>query len=169
MLPNNKSPRLEWLEVIGSKQKLLGYANEIQIIREYNIATSKFGFGERLKSYQTPRGWHEIVEKIGHNCPMNSVFVGRKTTGEIYHADLKRQFPERDWILTRILWLSGLEKGKNLDGEVDTKARYIYIHGTPDDVTLGVPSSHGCMRMHNEDLVDLFDLVDIGTKVLITE
>jgi len=156
------------LKVIGYKQQLLVVAAN-QLVVSYAVATSQHGFGEEQNSYKTPRGWHEIKEKIGENCPTNTVFVGRKSTGGIYSSELKQQFPERDWILTRILRLSGLEEGKNLSGNVDSFARYIYIHGTPDDVILGVPSSHGCIRMRNRDLIELFDLVKIGTKVLIEE
>lgn len=158
--------KVDFIEIIGSSQKLLAYAND-NLIREYVIATSKFGFGEERDSYKTPRGAHEITEKIGENCPINTVFSERRPTGEIYSAELKIQFPERDWILTRILWLGGLEEGKNLAGNVDSKKRYIYIHGTPDDVILGLPSSHGCIRMRNHDVIELFNLVSIGTKVLI--
>jgi len=156
------------IKIIGAEQKLLAYVDG-DLIREYVIATSKFGFGEEINTYKTPRGWHEIKEKIGEHCPINTVFIGRQPTGEIYSPELKLQFPDRDWILTRILWLSGLEEGKNLSGNVDSKERYIYIHGTPDDVILGTPSSHGCIRMRNSELVELFDLVRIGTKVLIEE
>ena len=158
--------KIDLIKIIGQEQKLIAYANG-EVIKNYTIATSKFGFGEERDSYKTPRGWHEIKEKIGKNCPVNTVFVGRKPTGEIYTPELKLRFPNRDWILTRILWLSGLEAGKNLSGNIDTMQRYIYIHGTPDDVVLGVPSSHGCIRMHNEDLIELFDSVSAGAKVVI--
>jgi len=160
--------QIDLIKIIGQEQKLLAYAQD-EIIHEYIIATSKFGFGEKKNSYQTPRGWHEIKEKIGISCPINTVFVGRKPTGEIHTPELHLQFPKRDWILTRILWLGGLEKGKNLLGDVDTKQRYIYIHGTPDSVILGYPSSHGCIRMRNLDLIELFAKVVVGTKVLIGE
>lgn len=158
--------KIDLIKIIGQEQKLLTYAND-QLVKSYLIAASKFGFGEEKNTYKTPRGWHEIKEKIGDDCPINTVFAGRKPTGEIYSAELKLQFPDRDWILTRILWLSGLEEGKNLSGNVDSKERYIYIHGTPDDVILGAPSSHGCIRMRNYDVIELYNLVSIGTKVLI--
>ena len=93
--------------------------------------------------------------------------VGRRHTGEIYTPELARQFPERDWILSRILWLCGLEPGKNRGGSVDTMRRYIYIHGTPDSEPMGVPKSHGCIRMRNQDVIRLFDMVTPGTPVLI--
>jgi lipoprotein-anchoring transpeptidase ErfK/SrfK len=112
---------------------------------------------------------HKIRAKIGKICPENTVFVGRRPTGELYHPSLRAQFPNRDWILTRILWLSGLEPGKNRFGNVDTMRRYVYIHGCPDDDKMGIPSSHGCIKMRNSDVISLFDLVEIGTRVNIME
>jgi lipoprotein-anchoring transpeptidase ErfK/SrfK len=156
------------LKVIGSQQRLFVYVNEL-VVADYSIATSKYGFGEKRDSYKTPRGWHEIKEKIGAASPINSVFVARKSTGEIYNLKLQTQFPKRDWILTRILWLSGLESGKNLGGDVDTMQRYIYIHGTPDDLPLGRPVSRGCIRMRNHEVIALFDQVGVGTKIFIEE
>lgn len=103
--------------------------------------------------------------KIGAGEPENAVFRGRRTTGEIYSAALAKAHPDRDWILTRILWLSGTEVGRNRLGEVDTMRRYIYIHGTPDTEPLGVPGSIGCIRMRNRDIIELFDLVPAGTRV----
>jgi lipoprotein-anchoring transpeptidase ErfK/SrfK len=119
-------------------------------------------------SLQTPRGRHVIRAKIGAGAPANTVFRGRRPTGEIYTSELKAQFPERDWILTRILWLSGTEVGRNRLGNVDTMRRYIYIHGMPDSEPLGVPGSIGCIRMRNGDLVELFDFVPAGTAVEIS-
>lgn len=106
---------------------------------------------------------------IGKGCPPDTVFVGRRPTGEIYSPSLREASPGRDWILTRILWLSGLEPGRNRLGNVDTMRRYIYIHGSPDDVAMGVPGSHGCVRMRNSDIIELFDMVEAGTRVLIEE
>jgi lipoprotein-anchoring transpeptidase ErfK/SrfK len=125
--------------------------------------------GERKGSYCTPRGRHVIRAKIGAGAPVNSVFVERRPTGEIYSPELAARFPGRDWILTRILWLSGCEPGFNRLGDVDTMRRYIYIHGSPDSAVMGTPGSIGCVRMHNEDLVDLFDRVPVGTPVNILE
>jgi lipoprotein-anchoring transpeptidase ErfK/SrfK len=133
--------------------------------KRYAISTSKNGPGERAGSYQTPRGSHLIRAKIGAGAPAGAVFRGRRPTGEIYSEDLVRAQPGRDWILTRILWLSGLEVGRNRLGEVDTMRRYIYIHGTPDSTPLGVPGSIGCVRMGNAAIVELFDLVPAGTRV----
>ena len=133
------------------------------------VSTALNGPGEQEGSGCTPRGWHNIRACIGHGQPVNTVFRGRRPTGEIYTADLAKQFPDKDWILSRILWLSGLEPGKNRLGNVDTMRRYIYIHGTPDSEPMGVAKSHGCIRMHNQDLLTLFDLVEPGLKVFIHE
>ena len=138
-------------------------------LRSYSISTALNGVGEQKNSGQTPRGQHYIRAKIGGDLPENSVLVGRRFTGEIYSSALALQYPGRDWILTRILWLSGCEPGRNRLGSVDTMQRYIYIHGTPDTESMGVPLSHGCIRMRNSDLIELFDLVAVGTPVEINE
>ncbi len=141
--------------------------------RTFSISTAKNGSGNLEGSGGTPLGWHYIATKIGTAAPMNTVFVGRVATGEIYSNALGELYPKRDWILTRIMWLAGLEAGVNLGnnslGCCDTYQRYIYIHGTPDAEPMGVPKSHGCIRMHNDDLVWLFDQVEVGTKVQIIE
>ena len=140
-------------------------------ITQYMVSTAKNGIGSQQDSGCTPLGKHFIAEKIGANEPMNAVFVGRVPTGEIYSAELGKHNPERDWILSRILWLSGLEdglnKGSNSQGDCDTYQRYIYIHGTPDTEPMGVPLSHGCIRMRNEDILELFEHVQEGTSVMI--
>lgn len=158
---------LDFLHIIAEKQILYLYRNNA-VVKSYSIATSRYGLGECQGSYKTPRGWHRVRAKIGAGQSINTVFVGRRPTGEIYTPQLAEQYPDRDWILTRILWLSGIELGKNRLGKVDTMQRYIYIHGTPDEVQFGIPNSHGCIRMHNEDLIELFDLITVGEKVLIT-
>ena len=135
----------------------------------FAVATARKGVGELNGSEQTPRGWHVIRAKIGAEQPVNTVFVARRPTGEIYSPALAAQAPERDWILTRILWLSGLEPGRNRLGTVDTMRRYIYIHGCPDEEPMGIPSSHGCIKMHNQDVIRLYDTVSVGTRVLIQE
>jgi lipoprotein-anchoring transpeptidase ErfK/SrfK len=135
--------------------------------RRYAVSTSRFGAGEKKDSFRTPRGRHEIRAKIGADCPTGTVFVGRRRTGEIWSEALAQAHPGRDWILTRILWLSGLEPGVNRLGDVDTMRRYIYIHGMPDTEPCGVPGSVGCIRMRNDDIVELFDRVDVGTVVQI--
>lgn len=139
------------------------------LVARYLISSSRNGAGERKGSYCTPRGLHVIRARIGGGQPVNTVFVGRRPTGEIYDENLAAQYPGRDWILTRILWLSGCEPGFNRLGDVDTMRRYIYIHGTPDSVTLGVTGSIGCIRMNNNDLIDLFERVKCGDQVCIEE
>jgi len=138
-------------------------------LRRYDVSTARNGAGERNGSYCTPRGTHVIRARIGEGQPVNTVFVARRPTGEIYTPALGQQFPERDWILTRILWLSGCERGFNRLGEVDTMRRFIYIHGSPDGVDMGKPGSIGCIRMRNADLLELFELVAAGTPVRILE
>jgi L,D-transpeptidase YbiS len=135
----------------------------------YPVSTSKHGAGEVAGSFKTPRGRHVVRAKIGAGAPLNAVFRGRRPTGEIYSAALAHAHPDRDWILTRILWLSGTEIGTNRLGRVDTMRRYIYIHGTPETELLGVPGSIGCIRMANADVVELFDVVPAGTVVDIAE
>lgn len=139
------------------------------IVKTYPVSTAKNGAGERRGSECTPRGRHKVRAKIGDGTPLNSVFVARRPTGEIYTPELGRRYPERDWILTRILWLSGLEPGKNRYGEVDSAWRFIYIHGCPDELIKGLPESHGCIRMHNADIQAVFDAVAVGTEVYIHE
>ena len=140
-----------------------------QMLRCYAVSSAAKGVGEMLGSYCTPRGKHIIRTKIGAGQPENTVFVRRRPTGEIYTPELGAQFPERDWMLTRILWLSGQEVGFNRLGVCDTMRRYIYIHGTPDSARLGIPGSHGCIRMRNADLIELFERVTAGTAVEIIE
>jgi lipoprotein-anchoring transpeptidase ErfK/SrfK len=135
------------------------------LVKTYAVSTSKHGAGEQHGSRRTPRGRHVVRAKIGAGAPEGTVFRGRRPTGETYSDALARAQPGRDWILTRILWLSGTEIGKNRLGLVDTMRRYIYIHGTPDSEPLGVPGSIGCIRMANRDIVELFELVPAGTIV----
>ncbi len=136
-----------------------------QLIQQYRISSAKNGTGQRNGSFCTPLGKHIIRAKIGDGQPINTVFIKRRPTGEIYTPELSQQYPKRDWILTRILWLSGCEPGFNRRGSVDTLRRYIYIHGTPDSVEMGKPGSIGCIRMRNRDLLELFGLVHAGTAV----
>ena len=137
------------------------------VIRSYRVSTSRNGAGEMRGSYCTPRGRHVIRAKIGSGAPANTVFVERRPTGELYTPGLAAAFPRRDWILTRILWLSGEEPGFNRLGQVDTMRRYIYIHGSPDSVEMGRPGSIGCIRMRNQDIMELFERVRQGTKAII--
>jgi len=151
------------IHIATQRLELLDDADKL--LRRYSISTAANGAGEVCGSYCTPRGKHVIRAKVGAGQPENTVFVRRRPTGEIYTPELGAQFPERDWILTRILWLSGCEVGFNRLGDNDTMRRYIYIHGTPDSAQLGTPGSHGCIRMRNADLIELFDLAPAGTAV----
>lgn len=137
--------------------------------KQYSISSGLNGIGEAENSGKTPRGWHQIAEKFGHNLPINSVFIARQATGEVFSTEYAQQFPERDWILSRILWLKGLEAGFNLGEGCDTYRRYIYIHGTPEDQPMGIAASHGCIRMRNQDVIEVFDLINEGALVYLSE
>jgi len=156
------------IKILISKQQLLLFDGE-NIVRKYSVSTAKNGVGERVDSECTPLGEHIIAEKIGHKAKKNSVFVGRAETNELYDSKMRDLYPDRDWILTRILWLSGTEEGKNKGNDVDSYDRYIYIHGSPEDIKMGKPGSRGCVRMRNSDVIELFDLVRVGTTVTIAE
>lgn len=155
-----------FLHISTQLQQLKIHINS-KITKSYPISSAKNGIGEINGSGCTPCGWHCIRAKIGDTQPLNSVFVARRPTGEIYNLELAKNFPNRDWILTRILWLDGLEVGKNRYGNVHTASRYIYIHGCPDELINGKPESHGCIRMKNADVLDLFNRIPVGTKVFI--
>jgi len=157
------------IEISVAAQSLKLFDDEGLLLREYMISSAAKGVGEQAGSYQTPRGRHRIRARIGESLPLGAVLRGRRPTGEICTPELMAAQPDRDWILTRILWLCGEEPGKNRGGQVDTMRRYVYIHGTPESAVLGVPGSHGCIRMRNIDMVDLFDRVPVGTPVLISE
>lgn len=152
------------IEVSIPEQRLELFDDGVRI-RCYTVSTAANGAGERAGSYCTPRGHHRIRAKIGAGLPMGAVLRGRRPTGEVCDAAAWNAAPDRDWILTRILWLCGEETGVNRGGEVDTFRRYVYIHGTPDGVQLGRPGSRGCIRMRNRDVAELFDLVLVGTPV----
>ena len=153
------------IEISISEQSLTLFDDNGMQVSRYVVSTAANGVGCVKDSGCTPLGAHIIRAKIGAGAAENTVFVGRRATGEMFNPELKIQFPERDWILTRILWLSGTEPGRNRLGNVDTMQRYIYIHGTPDATELGAPGSHGCVRMRNADLIALFDQVPVGTTV----
>ena len=157
------------IEISISSQTLTLFDNFGGVKAKYSVSTATNGVGCEKNSGCTPLGSHIIRAKIGADAEPNSVFVGRRLTGEICTPELMAQFPERDWILTRILWLSGTEIGFNRLGNVDTMQRYIYIHGTPDSTEMSKIGSHGCVRMRNDDIIDLFELVDAGTQVVICE
>lgn len=154
------------IEVATQRLQLL---NENEVLFEWFVSTAYNGVGELAGSGCTPRGWLVIRAKVGEDCPVNGVFVGRRFTGEIYSPALRARYPQRDWILTRLLWLSGSEPRKNRYGKVDTLRRFIYIHGCPDEEPMGIPLSHGCIRMRNQDIITLFAQVKVGTRVLVVE
>jgi L,D-transpeptidase YbiS len=152
------------VDVVLAEQRLVLLAKG-RPVAEYPISTSRYGPGEQNGSGCTPRGPHVVRARIGAGLPQGAVLRGRRPTGEIWNAALAACHPDRDWILTRILWLSGCAPGFNRLGQVDSMRRYIYIHGTPDTEPMGVPFSHGCIRMRNADIVELFDRVPVGTSV----
>jgi len=157
------------IQINIEQQQLDLFDREERLVKRYLISSAKKGIGQVRGSYCTPLGKHIIRAKIGDKQPVNTVFVKRRPTGEIYTPQLAAQYPGRDWILTRIFWLSGCEVGFNRLGIVDTMRRYIYIHGSPDSAVMGKPGSIGCIRMHNDDLLELFDKVPVGTPVNITQ
>ena len=146
----------EHIEINMTEQRLRLYEDG-RLSMDVAVSTAANGAGELYGSECTPRGAHRVRAKIGAGEPSGTVFVGRRPTGEVYSPELGARFPGRDWILTRILWLSGMEPGRNRLGQVDTMRRYIYIHGTPDSIPLGAPGSRGCIRMRNRDIIDLFE------------
>ena len=150
---------------IDVPSQMLSLRDGKRLLKSYSISTARKGLGEKNGSLQTPRGRHIVRAKIGAGQPVNAVFVRRRPTGEVWSPALHEQYPGRDWILTRILWLSGCEPGKNRLGDVDTMRRYIYIHGTPDFAEMGKPGSIGCIRMRGTDIVELFELVPPYTPV----
>lgn len=157
--------RLMRLTISLPAQTLVLHADDGRLLRRFQVSTAINGPGEIAGSFCTPRGQHTIRAKIGANAPANSVFVGRRPTGEIWTDALAREFPGRDWMLTRILWLSGEQPGKNRLGNCDTMRRYIYIHGSPDTAIMGTTGSIGCIRMANTDIIDLFELVPAFSRV----
>lgn len=154
------------ISISDQQLDLLGTNDEV--IKSYLISSAKNGTGQQYGSFCTPLGKHIIRAKIGKGQPVNTVFIKRRPTGEIYSEALAAQFPNRDWMLTRIMWLSGCEPGFNRLGPVDTMRRYIYIHGSPDTAEMGKPGSIGCIRMRNSDILELFDCIDVGIAVNIT-
>jgi L,D-transpeptidase YbiS len=140
-----------------------------RLVKRYSVSTARNGAGELAGSFRTPRGRHIVRARIGAGAPENTVFVNRRPTGEVWSPELAARFPERDWILTRILWLSGCEPGFNRLGERDTMRRFIYIHGCPDTAEMGKPGSMGCIRMRSRDMMELFELVPVRTEVEIVE
>lgn len=156
-----------YLEVSISAQSISAWNRRNDLIGKYPVSTASNGIGQQNGSFRTPIGQHVVRAKIGQGVPLNTVFRGRRPTGEIYSEALRRSEPERDWILTRILWLSGREIGINRLGNVDTMRRFIYIHGAPDKYEMGIPRSRGCIQMRNKSLLEIFDMTPVGTPVYI--
>ncbi|BBL69999.1 L,D-transpeptidase [Methylogaea oryzae] len=154
---------------VSIPRQCLDVLRDGRVERTYPVSTAKNGPGEKRGSECTPRGWHKVRAKIGGGLPSGAVLVGRRPTGQVYGPELEAQYPLRDWILTRILWLGGLEPGRNRYGEVDTAWRFIYIHGSPGHGVPGQPASHGCIRMKNADILELYDRIPVGVRVLISE
>lgn len=152
---------------INLDKQTLSLQQNSTVHKTYVVSTAKNGAGEKLGSECTPRGWHRIRAKIGSEQPLRSVFRGRRPTGEIYSQALATLYPDRDWILSRILWFSGLQSGINRFGDIATAKRYIYIHGSPDHCVTGHPNSHGCIRMKNAEIIELFDQVHTNTLIYI--
>ena len=159
---------LDHIIISLADQMLYGFKEKILQI-SMPVSTALKGAGEQANSNRTPRGKHQIRAKIGRNLPINAALKGRRWTHEVWNPRLNTQYPNRDWILSRILWLSGCEQGINRLGNVDTFQRYIYLHGTPDTEPMGIAKSHGCIRMRNPDIIALFDLTPIHCSVEIIE
>lgn len=151
--------------LVGISRQTLEFTRRGEVRARWPVSTSRFGPGELADSMGTPRGPHRVRACIGQGQPPGAVFVGRRATGEIYSEELARRHPGRDWILSRILWLCGEQPGYNRHGRADSMRRYIYIHGTPDSQPMGVPRSHGCVRMRNADVIELFELAGPGCRV----
>ncbi len=171
MMPNDRQkfvdPDIDSYILIDAATQTMQCYQAGALYQTYQIATGKNGLGEQQGSECTPRGWHAVYAILGREYPLNSVFVSRQWTGEYYSSDLAARYPDRDWILSRIIQLDGLEFGRNRGGAVDTLQRYIYIHGTPDTTPLGIPGSKGCIRMANTDIQALAEWVSIGTRVCV--
>lgn len=158
---------MNWLLVDVSKQRLFLMSSADEVLQSWPIATGLAGVGEQEGSGCTPRGWHRVRAKIGAGEDARAVFRGRRATGEIWSPEISEQFPNRDWILGRILWLCGEQVGFNRGGNLDTQRRFIYLHGVPDTKPMGVPASAGCVNLQPTDMLEIFDLAPVGTKVLV--
>lgn len=162
------SKQKKFIKISLTNQDLKLHAGN-EILFQSGISSALKGAGELNGSECTPRGLHYISEMVGEDCVEGAVFNARKPTGEIYSDELAKKYPDRDWVLTRILRLTGGEEGHNKGGNVDSYNRLIYIHGTPEETDIGKPVSHGCIRMKNRDIIELYDMVDTNTEVMIIE
>ncbi|WP_373185417.1 L,D-transpeptidase family protein [Halopseudomonas sp.] len=159
---------LDLIHISLASQRLIGLSNGVPLC-DFPVSTALNGAGEQDGSGCTPLGRHRVRARIGDGQPLGTVFIGRRPTGEIWSPEFARQHPQRDWILTRILWLCGEQPGFNRGGNRDSQRRYIYLHGTPDDQPMGVALSHGCVRLRNTDMLTLFELTPVGCRVEIHE
>ena len=157
------------IKISISEQKLFLYRDDASLEKSFIVSSALKGTGQNKNSFCTPLGRHKVRAKIGENMPIYSQFVGRRPTGKIWNPSMSLSNPKEDWILTRIIWLSGLEVGFNRLGNQDTMQRFIYIHGTDEEINLGKPTSHGCIRMNNRDVIELFKQIQIGDQVLISD
>jgi L,D-transpeptidase YbiS len=153
--------------LVNINEQTMNYYHSDELVKSYKISTAKNGIGSEMGSNKTPLGWHIIRAKIGDGMPIGTIFKGRRVISKIFDISMLESEPNNDWILSRILWLSGLEKGKNRLGNVDTMQRYIYIHGIGDESKIGKPNSQGCINMINEDIIELFDNIPTGSTVYI--
>ena len=167
--PNLQHPGKPWIKVSVAQQQLTRYDERGLPLHSYRISTARNGVGEQVNSYQTPRGWHQVCERIGDDAEPDTIIYRRKVTPWKYSAQLHAEYPDKDWILTRIMWLCGSEPGKNQGGDVDSYDRAIYIHGAGGHVAFGTPTSRGCVRMRNDDVIELYNETDKGIDVLISE
>jgi hypothetical protein len=157
------------IKINVSKQLLSLFDENGELLRQYPVSTSKYGTGNQNGSEKTPLGLHRIKDKLGGAMPVNEVFIGRVPHGNLDECRARGVELPDDVIMSRIMWLEGMEPGRNKGGYVDTYQRYIYIHGTNHEDSIGTPASIGCIRMRNQDIVDLFRLVEVGSEVLIEE
>jgi len=163
----NKNVKYDNLLFVSIENQKMYRIQSKNIIETYDISTSKYGIGNQMGSNKTPTGLHKINSKYGHKTPVNGRMIGRVFYGQIAKIFSDTTTSKTDDITSRILWLEGLENGINKGDNIDSYKRYIYIHGTSEEGRIGIPSSHGCVRMKNKDVIDLFNEVAIGTFVLI--
>ena len=164
---NYLNSNLSELLFVSIKEQEMYHIKKGKIIKSYIISTSEYGEGSNVGSNQTPLGLHKIKSKFGEETPINGRMIGRVFYGEIANIYTDKTRSEEDDITSRIFWLQGMEKGKNQGQGIDSYDRFIYIHGTSEEGRLGSPASHGCIRMKNKDVIDLYKIIEVGTLVLI--
>lgn len=163
-----------WADKVGAQravwvcvdQQMFRIIENGDVIWQAQCSTAANGTGSQSGSYKTPLGWHRVAEKYGSRAAWGQEFVARRPTRTVWQPG---DDTEKDMVLTRILWLDGLEPGRNKGGEVDSYHRYIYIHGTNGEEDIGTPASMGCVRLLNDDVIEAYELIPVDTRVLITE